>query len=616
MRIVTKAVSGVVAVVVVVVALGAFGVVASSRSADNAQAGLRTVRSVRAIKTFQLDAATLAVAENSIAYDYASRSDPSADLQSFSDAVKATSADVATLAASTLTPAEQLDLHDAVSALATYKQQSAAINQEFLTRTAASVNLANQGVAALAFHTITQPLASLETSQTSAGNQLLATDRSSARRDRTIMLVMVLLAVLLAVGFGLAVVWRIRSALRQMSRAAARMTEGDLSTRLEHDADDEMGQLADSFNALASTLATTFDQLETDARRENFNTKLVEALEMVDTETDAHATVSLAMAQAGPYPTELLLSDSSRAHLVRSACHPEAGAPGCPVESPFQCAAVRRGTSIVFESSTELNACPKLRDRPGDAMSAVCVPVSFMGRALGVLHATAADRKPPTGEVVGRLAQIAAQAGSRIGTVRAFQQTQLQAATDVLTGLANRRTIEAQVRDLFAEGELFSFVMADLDFFKRLNDSNGHEMGDRALRLFSRVFTESLRAGDLAARWGGEEFAAVLHGVRAGEAVTVLDRLRSRLADATLAGETPSFTASFGVIDSATVGSLELLIRSADDALYAAKEAGRDRIVIGDPVLIKPTSRNFGPEHDSRINPQSPLTKNTLATTT
>jgi diguanylate cyclase (GGDEF)-like protein len=173
--------------------------------------------------------------------------------------------------------------------------------------------------------------------------------------------------------------------------------------------------------------------------------------------------------------------------------------------------------------------------------------------------------------------------------------------------------MEAQVRELFAEGQLFTFVMADLDFFKRLNDSNGHEMGDRALRLFARVFTESLRTGDVAARWGGEEFAAVLHGIRAGEAVTVLERLRTRLADATMAGDTPSFTASFGLVDSATVGSLELLIRTADDALYAAKDAGRDRIVVGDPILIKPTSRHFAREHDSRIDPQNP-TSDTLAT--
>jgi len=401
------------------------------------------------------------------------------------------------------------------------------------------------------------------------------------------------------------VVWRIRTALRQMSAAAARMTGGDLSTRVVHGADDEVGDLAESFNTLAETLAHTFDRLESDARRESFSTQLVEALEMVDTEGEVHETVSMAMAQAGSFPTELLLSDSSRAHLARAASHPVAGAPGCTVGSPFQCAAVRRGNAIVFESSTELNACPKLRDRPGGGCSAVCVPVSFMGRAMGVLHTTGIDHEPPSADVVARLNQIATLAGSRIGTVRAFQQTQLQAATDSLTGLANRRTVEAQVRELFSEGKLFSFVMADLDFFKRLNDSNGHEMGDKALRLFSRVFGESLRSGDLAARWGGEEFAAVLHGLRADEAAKVLDRLRLRLAEATRSGDTPPFTASFGVIDSATVGNLELLIRSADDALYVAKEGGRDQVVIGDPVLLVPTARRRSTDHDARIDTAS-----------
>ena len=100
----------------------------------------------------------------------------------------------------------------------------------------------------------------------------------------------------------------------------------------------------------------------------------------------------------------------------------------------------------------------------------------------------------------------------------------------------------------------------------------------------------------------GEEFAEVLPGVRASDAAVVLERLRQRLADATSSGETPTFTASFGVIDSATVGNLELLIRSADDALYTAKENGRDRVVIGDPILVMPNSRRRAVEHDSRID--------------
>ena len=106
----------------------------------------------------------------------------------------------------------------------------------------------------------------------------------------------------------------------------------------------------------------------------------------------------------------------------------------------------------MFETSESLNACPKLRDRPGRPCSAVCVPVSFMGRALGVLHATGPVGKPLAATQVAQLTTLATQAGARIGTVRAFQRTQLQASTDGLTGLVNRRTLETRLRSLIKQG--------------------------------------------------------------------------------------------------------------------------------------------------------------------
>src|SRR5207244_10748901 len=112
------------------------------------------------------------------------------------------------------------------------------------------------------------------------------------------------------------------------------------------------------------------------AERDKFGGQLVEALEMADDEIAAYDIVERAMLDVSrETPMELLLSDSSRAHLERVAASPAAGAPGCPVQSPFTCAAVRRGSAIVWESSNALNACPKLRDRPTGACSAACVPV-------------------------------------------------------------------------------------------------------------------------------------------------------------------------------------------------------------------------------------------------
>ena len=165
-------------------------------------------------------------------------------------------------------------------------------------------------------------------------------------------------------------------------------------------------------------------ELTAQAQRDSFGSKLAEALEMADEVEDAYEVVERAMVETSEAtPMELLLSDSSRTSLARVATSTTAGAPGCPVKSPFSCVAVRRGSAVVFESSEALNACPKLRDRPDGPCSAVCVPVSFMGRSLGVLHATGPNGKPLDGEAIAQLTTLAAQAGARIGTVRAFEKT-------------------------------------------------------------------------------------------------------------------------------------------------------------------------------------------------
>jgi diguanylate cyclase (GGDEF)-like protein len=216
-----------------------------------------------------------------------------------------------------------------------------------------------------------------------------------------------------------------------------------------------------------------------------------------------------------------------------------------------------------------------------------------MGRALGVLHTTGPDGQPPTPEQVAQLTTLATQAGARIGTVRAFEKTQLQASTDGLTGLVNRRTVETQVREMIKNQHRFSLVVADLDHFKMINDTHGHEAGDRALRLFAQIAQDSLRDDDILARWGGEEFLFVLPGLDRHQAVRVMDRLRQRLAEAQ-PGNSPRFTSSFGVIDSDAAQSLEQLLHTADTGLYAAKEGGRDQVVIGefDPDARIPSMRS------------------------
>ena len=330
------------------------------------------------------------------------------------------------------------------------------------------------------------------------------------------------------------------------------------------------------------------DELTRQAQRDNFGSQLVEALEMADEEDAAYDVVERAMVEvATGSPMELLLSDSSRANLERAATSPTSGAPSCPVQSPFSCVAVRRGNPVVFESSEALNACPKLRDRPDGPCSAVCVPVSFMGRSLGVLHATGPEGAPLDAEQVAQLTILATQAGARIGTVRAFEKTQLQASTDSLTGLVNRRTLERQLRSLVKQGRSFALALADLDHFKQLNDTHGHEAGDRALRVFAQVAQGMLRDDDRVARWGGEEFVFVLPDVDRHQATSVLERFQQSLSEAHTGGH-PRFTASFGVTDSSKAESVEQLLQLVDIGLYESKQAGRDRITISETVADPP----------------------------
>lgn len=395
----------------------------------------------------------------------------------------------------------------------------------------------------------------------------------------------------------------IRRSLERVRDVARAVAAGTLDSRTTETGKDEIGALGEAVNEMAQHLQQTIGNMRLEASRSAFGATLAEALDMADSEREAHAIVRRAMEQVSPaHPMELLLADSSNAHLERAAEHPSAGGAGCKVDSPFGCVAVRRGTPQTFADSEALNACPHLRGRTCGSIAAICVPVTFMGRALGVLHTTGPAREPLSEEQVSRLRTIGAQVGSRIGTVRAFRLTQLQASTDALTGLPNRRALEEATRDVVTKTEPFALLMCDLDHFKRLNDEHGHQAGDAALRIFSEALRASLRSEDLAARWGGEEFCVLLKGAGAADAVGWADRLRGRLAESLAKTASPLFTASFGVADSTMSRDIDELVRMADGALYQAKRGGRDRAEIADELAISGDHPRPDTEQRSSVN--------------
>lgn len=161
-----------------------------------------------------------------------------------------------------------------------------------------------------------------------------------------------------------------------------------------------------------------------------------------------------------------------------------------------------------------------------------------------------------------------------------------QALTDVVTGLASRRhfgmVAERELARSQRTGEPLALVMLDVDRFKVINDRHGHAAGDLVLQQLATILRSELRGADMAARWGGEEFCLLLPQSRLGEAVETAERLRRAIAATPLDlpdGGSLQVTASFGVTIAAPVElTLATMVARADQAMYAAKRAGRDQV--------------------------------------
>jgi diguanylate cyclase (GGDEF)-like protein len=159
--------------------------------------------------------------------------------------------------------------------------------------------------------------------------------------------------------------------------------------------------------------------------------------------------------------------------------------------------------------------------------------------------------------------------------------------TDALTGLDNRRYIETRLEEMYEHsarlGEPFSCVMVDLDRFKSVNDTYGHQAGDLVLKQLAKILKHEVREIDHAGRYGGEEFMLLLAGTVLDAGVTFAERVRKAIEAHTFTfdGNSIRRTASFGVAawPHPRITTCDELVRAADESLYVAKETGRNRVI-------------------------------------
>ena len=171
---------------------------------------------------------------------------------------------------------------------------------------------------------------------------------------------------------------------------------------------------------------------------------------------------------------------------------------------------------------------------------------------------------------------------------------QNQATRDPLTSVYNRRYFETEVAKLIKKNEQnqqpFSILMLDADFFKKVNDTYGHKIGDKVLIELASKTEKALRECDIVARYGGEEFLVFLSDINAEQAYKVAERLRACIANIvvlTETGQKVTFTVSIGVSSSAISNNVDMLIKTADEALYRAKQNGRNRVEVFTPKDLK-----------------------------
>jgi two-component system cell cycle response regulator len=361
----------------------------------------------------------------------------------------------------------------------------------------------------------------------------------AANRDATNRLLVGLIASLLLVAC--VAYLEGRSIVRTISRlvdAARAIARGDLKQRVPVQGRDELALRGRTFNQMAHQLQARLDELEAErGRLRDVISRFGEALGATHDSDQLMRLIVEAAVEATSATGGILASSSGE--LVKTG-HPDKG--GERIEVPLQAGSITFGSLMLFGDDFEEE----------DRMTAV---------------------------------SLASHAVVALDNARLHRIVERQALVDGLTGLANRRQCEDTLAAELARVERFggplAVVVADLDWFKDINDRYGHPAGDTVLREFAALLLETLRDVDLAGRWGGEEFLLILPGTDLAGGAQVAERIRVALAGRivlSVDGTPIPVTASFGVAATPPAKTVSELFAAADTAMYEAKRAGKNQV--------------------------------------
>ena len=415
-------------------------------------------------------------------------------------------------------------------------------------------------------------------------DRTLAANRADTQRTQWVAFVGPLFAALMSLLLTLQGQKQLEHSVRQLGAVIKDVSVGQLERRLTLPAGDELRPLAEDFNRMADRLS----------EREGQNARLGEfssTLQTCKTAEEAYrVTERFAPVLFEPFAGALYRVSESRNVLEvvarwgleeNSGTEPDTNS---QVYTPSDCWALRRGKAQLVSGARGV-VC---RHAPTPAPSqSLCTPLVTQDGPSGVLylHSSSAATLGEAGERF--VETVAEQLALALSNLRLRESLLQQSIRDPLTGLFNRRhleeTLDLELHRAARRGEPVSAVMFDVDHFKRYNDLHGHDAGDAVLRALGTLVQSHIRAGDVACRYGGEEFLLLQPGLSAEDALVRAESLRHAVSGLALTNHgvgLGSITVSLGI---ATYPKHALdrttLIKRADEALYRAKQAGRNRVV-------------------------------------
>jgi diguanylate cyclase (GGDEF)-like protein len=349
-------------------------------------------------------------------------------------------------------------------------------------------------------------------------------------------------------------------------------------------------------------------------RLEQHNTKMILLNEMGDL-LQSCSTLEEAYNIIGQLGRRLFPEESGAIYMINNSQNlvEEAVSWGAypPQQDTFaldECWALRRGRMHELnESGLEL-LCPHLRSRP--PLIALCIPMMAQGETIGILHIQSGLTTSDPFDLVAfskTEKQLALATADTIALALANLKLRTsllhQSIRDPLTGLFNRRyleeTLEREIHRSIHLQRSLAVIMLDIDYFKRFNDTFGHEAGDTLLRELGNFLINQIRGGDFACRYGGEEFTLIFPEMSVTNMLQRAEKLREGIKDLHVkyrGEELETITVSLGIAlfpEHGTTG--KALLQAADTALYQAKHMGRDRAVVASSSateeLVKVTNK-------------------------